>query len=146
MAISVQHKRGTRSQLDTAAGSSGLKVGELYYITDEFRIAVGLTTSTYGLVQPVLKKSQSNLTIDGSTGNTFDISLSGNASFSLSNIAKDLYYLFVITASATLTVTLPNTADKYASQTVDLESGDTVEISLRYDGTTRYWQISEVLS
>lgn len=44
---SVQVKRGTRAQLDSAAGSSSLKAGEVYLITDENRLAVGLTVSTY---------------------------------------------------------------------------------------------------
>lgn len=44
---SVQVKRGTRAQLDNAATSSGLKAGEVYLITDENRLAVGLTVSTY---------------------------------------------------------------------------------------------------
>jgi hypothetical protein len=44
---SVQIKRGTRSQIETAAAFNGLKAGELYLITDEDRIAVGLSTSTF---------------------------------------------------------------------------------------------------
>ena len=43
----VQHKRGSRSALDSLAGSSGLLPGQIYLITDEDRIAVALTSSTY---------------------------------------------------------------------------------------------------
>lgn len=43
----VYIKRGTRAQLDSAAAASGLNIGEPYLITDEDRIAVGLSTSTY---------------------------------------------------------------------------------------------------
>jgi len=43
----IQHKRGTRAALDSLAGSSGLLVGQVYKLTDEGRIAVALTTSTY---------------------------------------------------------------------------------------------------
>jgi hypothetical protein len=43
----LQIKRGTRAQLNSAAGSAGLKVGELYLITDEDRLAVGKNTTTY---------------------------------------------------------------------------------------------------
>jgi len=39
--------RTTRANLNAQAGSAGLLAGELYLITDENRIAVGLTTSTY---------------------------------------------------------------------------------------------------
>jgi|GEM_PF-5715556 hypothetical protein len=44
---SLKIKRGTRSQLNTAASASGLAAGEPYLITDENRIAVGLSTTTY---------------------------------------------------------------------------------------------------
>lgn len=40
-------KRGTRAQVDAAAGTGGLHEGELYLITDEDRVAVGTGTSTY---------------------------------------------------------------------------------------------------
>ncbi len=39
--------RTTRAALDTQAGSSGLLASELYYITDDKCLAVGVTTSTY---------------------------------------------------------------------------------------------------
>ena len=38
---SVRIKRGTRAQLTAAAGSNGLKQGELYHVTDEGRIDLG---------------------------------------------------------------------------------------------------------
>lgn len=53
-----QCPRGTRSALDTLAAANGLKAGEFYLITDENRIAVGLTTSTY---QTYEKKSNSTI-------------------------------------------------------------------------------------
>lgn len=43
----VYIKRGTRAQLDTAATNTQLMAGEQYLITDESRVAVGLSTSTY---------------------------------------------------------------------------------------------------
>lgn len=43
----VYIKRGTRAQLDTAATSAALHIGELYLITDENRMAVGLDNTTY---------------------------------------------------------------------------------------------------
>lgn len=43
----IQHKRGTRANLDALAGSSGLIVGQVYVITDESRLAVAITASTY---------------------------------------------------------------------------------------------------
>ena len=44
---SVQIKRGTRAQLDAAASGTALKVGEPYLITDEQKLAVGLSTGSY---------------------------------------------------------------------------------------------------
>lgn len=43
----IQHLRGPRSALDVLAGAGDLKPGQIYVITDEDRIAVALTTSTY---------------------------------------------------------------------------------------------------
>jgi hypothetical protein len=45
--VEIVIKRGTRSQIDTAAAASQLKQGEPYLITDEDRLAVGLSTTTY---------------------------------------------------------------------------------------------------
>lgn len=44
---SVQIKRGTRAQLEAAASASGLKVGEPYLMTDEQKLAVGLSAGSY---------------------------------------------------------------------------------------------------
>lgn len=45
--LAIQHIRTTRANLDTQATANNLKAGELYLITDENRIAIGLTVSTY---------------------------------------------------------------------------------------------------
>jgi hypothetical protein len=47
MAVSLTIKRGSRSQIDAAALANGLAAGEPYLITDENRIAIGLTPSTF---------------------------------------------------------------------------------------------------
>ncbi len=44
---SVRIKRGTRAALDILALGGSLHAGEEYLITDERRIAVGLTSNTY---------------------------------------------------------------------------------------------------
>ncbi len=44
---SVFIKRGTRAQLNTAAAAGGLNAGELYLVTDESKIAVGVSTTAY---------------------------------------------------------------------------------------------------
>ena len=43
----VLNKRGTRSEINVAAATSALNAGEVYLITDEDRIAIGTSTSTY---------------------------------------------------------------------------------------------------
>lgn len=47
MSLKIKFKRGTKAQLDTAAGSNQLEQGEPYLITDQNRLAIGLTASTY---------------------------------------------------------------------------------------------------
>ena len=47
MAVSLKVKRGTRAQIDAAAAVGGLIAGEPYLITDEDRLAVGLSTTAY---------------------------------------------------------------------------------------------------
>lgn len=44
---SIKVKRGTRAQLDAAATANQLNQGEPYLITDEDRIAIGLSASSY---------------------------------------------------------------------------------------------------
>ena len=43
----VLNKRGTRSEINVAAATGALNAGEVYLITDENRIAIGTSTSTY---------------------------------------------------------------------------------------------------
>jgi len=47
MSVTLKIKRATRAQLNTAASGSNLVQGEPYLITDENRIAVGLSATTY---------------------------------------------------------------------------------------------------
>lgn len=47
MAVELKIKRGTRAQIAAAAAANGLKAGEPYLITDEARLAVGLSASTF---------------------------------------------------------------------------------------------------
>ena len=46
MAAVIKIKRGTQAQLDAAAASSGLRVGEPYLV-DNSSICVGISASTY---------------------------------------------------------------------------------------------------
>lgn len=64
MSLTIKIKRATRAQLNSAATAGQLVQGEPYLITDEDRIAVGLSTTTYktmptedeiGDIQTILK-------------------------------------------------------------------------------------------
>jgi hypothetical protein len=52
---SVAHKRGTRAQIDAAATANGLKVGEVYLLTDEARLTVGTAANAH---QPLAKQGE----------------------------------------------------------------------------------------
>ena len=43
----ILNKRGTRANLNTLASANGLSAGEVYLITNENKIAIGLSTNTY---------------------------------------------------------------------------------------------------
>jgi hypothetical protein len=53
---SLSHKRGTRAQIDAAAGVNALKPGELYLITDEARVTIATAVNTH---TPHAKQSES---------------------------------------------------------------------------------------
>jgi len=59
----VQHKRGTRADLNTLATADGLLIGQIYVITDEDRLAVAKTIGTY---QAMAKEGEggSSVTVD----------------------------------------------------------------------------------
>jgi hypothetical protein len=52
---SLTHKRGTRAQIDAAAGANGLRNGEVYLITDEARLTVGTAVNAH---TPLAKQSE----------------------------------------------------------------------------------------
>lgn len=45
----IQHKRGTKSALDTLASGGNLKVGQIYVLTDTKQIAIATSTTAYDL-------------------------------------------------------------------------------------------------
>lgn len=59
MSLKIKFKRGTKAQLNTASSSNELEQGEPYLITDENRLAIGLTASTY---ETYAKQSEAGLT------------------------------------------------------------------------------------
>jgi|DEB0MinimDraft_6_1074348.scaffolds.fasta_scaffold03982_5 hypothetical protein len=89
----IKVKRGTRSEINTAASASGLNQGELYLITDEDVLAVGTSSSTYedvnsaGLTNLVtdvtgtlpIANGGTGLTALGSAGQVLKVNSAGNA-------------------------------------------------------------------
>lgn len=61
-------KRGTRAQINSAASATGLLAGEPYLITDENRLAIGLSTTTYAEAsKPGDAISIADINLDGGT-------------------------------------------------------------------------------
>lgn len=52
---SLAHKRGTRAQVDAAATANALRPGEVYLITDEARLTVGVANNAH---QPLAKEGE----------------------------------------------------------------------------------------
>lgn len=142
MANILKIKRGTKTQIDTAGTNQQLIQGEPYLITDEGRMAIGLTSATYAAfaktteVQPL----DADLTaIAGLTGTgiltrvgadswAFDTNtyLTGNQTISLSGDATG-------SGTTAITVTLANTgvtAGTYTKLTVDSKGRATAGSSL----------------
>jgi hypothetical protein len=66
----ILNKRGTRTEIDSAATANGLNAGEVYLITDEDRIAIGTSTNTY---ESYAKESETG---NGTGGTTILIDIS----------------------------------------------------------------------
>ena len=88
-----------------------------------------------------------SLTIDCSTADIFEISLSANASFSLTNVPTDKEKKFIITntGASDITITYPNTADYWESATFTVKPSTKKITVLEYNNTTRFWYLSAEL-
>jgi len=115
MAIPIQIKSGTRAQIDEAAATNKLLAREPYLITDEGRIAVGLTDSTY---EAFKKESESS---GGGDEVDFTVTRTENntGSQTLYNPARREYTLLDITnAATTYTITLSPKPNSGGSATI----------------------------
>ncbi len=138
MANILKIKRGTKTQIDTAGTNQQLIQGEPYLITDEGRMAIGLTSATYAAfaktteVQPLdadltaiaALTGTGILTRTGTDTWAFDANsyLTGNQTISLSGDATG-------SGTTAITVTLANsgvTAGTYTKLTVDAKGRATV--------------------
>lgn len=89
--------------------------------------------------------TQTSLTLDLAANNIFNIELSANASFSLTNpeTTRDYYFYVKNTSASAITITLPNTADVVASATQTIAATKTRAFAMQWNGTKRIWQVSE---
>lgn len=142
MANILKIKRGTKTQIDTAGTNQQLIQGEPYLITDEGRIAIGLTSATYAAfaktseIQPLdadltaiaALTGTGILTRTGADTWAFDTNtyLTSNQSISLSGDATG-------SGTTSISVTLANTgvtAGTYTKLTVDSKGRATAGGSL----------------
>ena len=71
----VRHARGTRAALNALASSNKLVPWQLYVLTDESRVAIATSTSTY---QTFLKEGEGS---GGGSGTTYEFALAGLGGF-----------------------------------------------------------------
>ena len=71
----VRHARGTRTALDALASNNQLVPWQLYVISDESRVAVATSTSTY---QTFAKEGEGG---GGGGGTTYEFALAGLGGF-----------------------------------------------------------------
>lgn len=145
MANLIKVKRGTLTQLNTAGTNNLLIEGEPYLITDEGRLAIGLTSATYAAfaktseIQPLDGDLTAIAALSGTTGllrktaaNTYTLDtaayLTGNQTITVSGDATG-------SGTTTLALTLKNTgtAGTYTKVTTDAQgrvsSGTTLSAS-----------------
>ena len=96
----------------------------------------------------VMTTATDTLTLDLSTNNFFVCTLNANTSFSLSNVSTaQIYYFIIKSSNGAITITLPNTADVKAVATFTISATNKYkECSMIYNGSSRFWQISEELT
>jgi len=105
-----------------------------------------LVSDLGGKESKITRTTQTNLTCDFASTNLIIATVTGNQSFTLSNVPTDKVVTIIIINTGGGDITLPNTADYFASETWTHAAGGIREYSLLYDGTNRYWQVSEELT
>jgi hypothetical protein len=117
---SLAHKRGTRAQIDTAAGLNGLRTGELYLISDEARLTVATAVNAHA---PAAKQGEGG----GSDPWTW-IKLAADVANSTVTLASVTGLSFTAVANTTYLVELVGTFQSAAITTgialaLDIPSG-----------------------
>jgi hypothetical protein len=118
---SLSHKRGTRVQIDAAAGANNLRTGEVYLITDEARLTVGTAINAH---VPLAKQSEAG---GGSDPWTWQ-KLAADVANSTTTLAPVTGLAFAAAANTTYLVEVVGTFQSAATTTgiamaLDIPSG-----------------------
>jgi hypothetical protein len=146
----VQHKRGSRADLNTLAAANGLLLGQIYFITDEDRLAVATGIGSY---QGFRKESSfdtenvgtlSGTTLDLTSGNVFAHAPAAAATYVFSNpptTGTAYGFTLKITPSGTYTVTWPASVAWAGGAAPDAPASGVVDVYTFYtqDGGTTYY-------
>ena len=132
----IQIKRGTRAQLDAAATAAVLKAGEPYLITDENRLAIGLSATSYAeTVGPTDTQSLSNKTL----GIYYETSATLTSSSGALTLPLDgRVYQLTLGENITSISTTPPTAPIIGSAVIYIKQDGTGGRTLAYPATW-YW-------
>ena len=89
-----------------------------------------------------------SLTIDLATAKYFFVTLSANASFTLSNVTTGEWTFHILNNGASpIDIAIPNTANNiFQAETLTIGAGAVAEISMVSDGTKRVWLLSNELT
>jgi hypothetical protein len=125
---SLSHKRGTRVQIDAAAGANGLRTGEVYLITDEARLTVGTAINAH---VPLAKQSEAG---GGSDPWTWQ-KLAADVANSTTTLAPVTGLAFAAAANTTYLVEVVGTFQSAATTTgiamaLDIPSGSVSGLAL----------------
>lgn len=120
---SLAHKRGTRAQIDAAATANDLKAGEVYLLTDEARLTVGIAANAH---QPLAKQGEGG----GSDPWTWQ-KLSADVANSTTSLAAVTGLSFTAAANTTYLVEVVGAFQSAATTTgiavaLDIPSGSVV--------------------
>jgi len=169
MANTIQIRRDTTA--NWTSGNPVLLAGEIAYDTTTNQIKIGDGTTAWsslsysastmaeilGLTAALALKMDkeidltavTSLTLDLATNTDYKVTLSADSLYDLSNIPTNIIcYFLIISSNGLIQVTLPNTANDNAPalSTPIRTTGAARWITLLYDGTNRYWAISEEMS
>jgi hypothetical protein len=125
---SLVHKRGTRAQIDAAAGANGLRTGEVYLITDEARLTVGTAINAHS---PVAKQGEGG---GGSDPWTWQ-NLAADVANSTTTLAPVTGLSFTAAANTTYLVEVIGAFQSVTSTTgialaLDIPSGSVIGLAL----------------